>query len=265
MADKGTIDDLHLDEKNFNRHTKAGMELLQKSILENKFGRSILVDKDGNIIAGNATVETARKLGKTKTKVVETTGDELVVVKRTDLDIDSKEARELAVYDNTTSANNLSWDAETLKEIAEKFSISHQRLEELGLPSSAIRSIHGPLDQPAVSLSIDKYIYTPHGEKPNIKECIDRTRFDEIVSRIEATEGLTDDERTVLTLCAMRWLDINLEKFAEYYCHASKPMQDCIEDNCLVIVDAGKAKEKGLMKLSESLKELLELELSEND
>lgn len=262
MADKGTIDDLRFDEHNFNCHTKAGMELLEKSIKENKFGRSILVDKDGNIIAGNATAETAKKLGKDKIKVVETNGDELVVVKRTDLEIDSKEARELALLDNTTSANNLQWDANKLKQMAEQFSMSREDLQELGLPSSAIREIHGALDQPAVSLSYDKYIYTPHGAKPNIKECIDRTKFDEVVAKIEATEGLTGDERTVLMLCAMRWLDINLEKFAEYYCHASKPMQECIEDSCLVIVDANKAKEKGLLKLSEDLGELLNLEIN---
>lgn len=123
MADKGTIDDLRFDEHNFNRHTKEGMELLEKSISENKFGRSILVDKDGNIIAGNATAETAKKLGKTKIRVVETDGEELVVVKRTDLDIDSKEARELAFADNSVAHRNLDWDTGKLQEAAASFGL----------------------------------------------------------------------------------------------------------------------------------------------
>lgn len=123
MADKGTIDDLRFDEHNFNRHTKAGMELLEKSIKENKFGRSILVDKDGNIIAGNATAETAKKLGKDKIKVVETNGDELVVVKRTDLEIDSKEARELAMADNAVAMRNLEWDKKEITAAAESFGV----------------------------------------------------------------------------------------------------------------------------------------------
>lgn len=76
------IKDLKFDDKNFNKHTEFGMGLLEKSL--NKFGagRSILVDKDNNIIAGNGIVEAAANAGLTKTKVVETTGDELVVQDR---------------------------------------------------------------------------------------------------------------------------------------------------------------------------------------
>lgn len=98
------IEELKFDTHNYNQHTEKGMMLLEKSITENGLGRSILVDKDGNIIAGNATAETAKKLGKNKIKVIETTGDELVVVKRTDLDIDSTEGRNLALADNAVSA-----------------------------------------------------------------------------------------------------------------------------------------------------------------
>ena len=41
-----SIDDLTLDEKNFNKHTKEGMALLKKSIERNKLGRSVLTDGD---------------------------------------------------------------------------------------------------------------------------------------------------------------------------------------------------------------------------
>lgn len=118
-----SIEDLRPDALNFNRHTERGMELLEKSIKENKFGRSILVDKDGNIIAGNATVEAAKKLGSKKIKVIETTGEELVVVKRTDLEIDSKEARELALADNGVAAVNLEWDEDAIQAAKEQFGI----------------------------------------------------------------------------------------------------------------------------------------------
>lgn len=119
MAKLKSIDDLKFDEHNFNKHTKDGMSLLEKSVREHNFGRSILVDKDNNIIAGNGIVETAKKLDKTKIKVVETTGDELVVVKRTDVDINSKAGREMALADNATSANDLAWNEEELA-LAEK-------------------------------------------------------------------------------------------------------------------------------------------------
>ena len=85
----GNIDQLKFDDKNFNKHTEYGMSLLEKSLRENGAGRSILVDKDDNIIAGNGIVEAAINAGISKTRIVEVTGDELVVVKRTDLELDS--------------------------------------------------------------------------------------------------------------------------------------------------------------------------------
>lgn len=122
---------LKFDEHNFNKHTEEGMDLLEKSVREHNFGRSILVDKDNNIIAGNGIVETAKKLDKTKIKVVETTGEELVVVKRTDVDINSKAGREMALADNATASNNLSWDKSTLAQVAQEFEID---VEDWGCP-----------------------------------------------------------------------------------------------------------------------------------
>ena len=42
--------------------------------------------------------------------MIETTGDELVAVKRTDVDIDSAEGRKMAYLDNLTTQVNLTWD-----------------------------------------------------------------------------------------------------------------------------------------------------------
>lgn len=131
MGKLETIEDLKFDEHNFNRHTEDGMELLERSVREHNFGRSILVDKDNNIIAGNGIVETAKKLDKTKIRVIETTGEELVVVKRTDVDINTKKGREMALADNATASNNLSWSKEELSEIADKFDID---VEGWGVP-----------------------------------------------------------------------------------------------------------------------------------
>ena len=104
------IEELKFDKKNFNRHTENGMRLLEKSLREFGAGRSILVDKDNNIIAGNGIVESAMNAGITKTRVVETTGDELVVVKRTDVELDTKRGREMALADNATASADLEWD-----------------------------------------------------------------------------------------------------------------------------------------------------------
>lgn len=119
-----TLDDLKLDEKNFNKHTSEGMKLLRQSIERNKLGRSVLVDKDGNLIAGNGVTETLMGMPeKPNIKVVDTDGSELVVVRRTDLEIDSREARELAMADNAVAYQNLSWDKDNLQKVVTDFGI----------------------------------------------------------------------------------------------------------------------------------------------
>ena len=130
MSDNNGIEKLKFDTKNFNKHTERGMSLLEKSLRQNGAGRSILVDKDDNIIAGNGIVEAAVNAGITKTKVVEVTGDELVVVKRTDLELDSKRGREMALADNATAAVDLAWDFDQLAQAVEEFDLN---VDEWGL------------------------------------------------------------------------------------------------------------------------------------
>jgi DNA modification methylase len=112
LAAAGNADSLALDPRNVNRGTDRGRAVLAESLRRLGAGRSILVDKHGMAIAGNKTLEAARGLGVTKTIVVPTTGQELVVVQRTDLDLATDTAaRELAVADNRASELGLEWDA----------------------------------------------------------------------------------------------------------------------------------------------------------
>lgn len=114
-------DDLKLDKHNANLGTERGKELLDQSIKELGAGRSILVDKEGNVIAGNKTLAAARKAG-LKIRVVPSKRDELVVVQREDLDLDDAtgEARRLAYLDNRVAEIDLEWDVNILaQDVAE--------------------------------------------------------------------------------------------------------------------------------------------------
>ncbi len=114
------IKDLRLDDRNANRGTDRGRELLGASLKRLGTGRSILVDRRGAVIAGNKTLERAAALG-LAVRVVETDGKELVVVQRRDLDLDrDKAARELAVADNRVAEVNLDWDPLVLKSLLEE-------------------------------------------------------------------------------------------------------------------------------------------------
>lgn len=111
------IEDLVQDNRNFNLGTEQGRELMERSLSELGAGRSVLVDKNNILIAGNKTQEAAIKAGIRKVRVVETTGDELVAVKRTDVDIDTKKGRELAFVDNLSTQVGLAWDTEQLEQV----------------------------------------------------------------------------------------------------------------------------------------------------
>lgn len=113
------ISDLKFDDKNFNKHTEFGMGLLEKSLKQFGAGRSILIDKDNNIIAGNGIVEAAGQAGLEKVKIIETTGEEIVAVKRTDVSLNSTQGREMALADNATAAADLEWDEDTIGEFFE--------------------------------------------------------------------------------------------------------------------------------------------------
>lgn len=114
------IKDLHPDEMNFNRGTYEGELLMEHSLSRLKAGRSILIDQNNNIIAGNKTADIADRLGY-KLRTIETDGTTLIAVKRTDISLDSKEGRELAIADNATAQMNLSWDENAMAMAEEQF------------------------------------------------------------------------------------------------------------------------------------------------
>ena len=111
------IEELAQDTHNFNKGNEQGQELMERSFKEMGAGRSILIDRNGHIIAGNKSQKAAIAAGIKKVRVIETTGDELVAVKRTDVDIDSAEGRKLAYLDNLTTQVNLTWDETELEAV----------------------------------------------------------------------------------------------------------------------------------------------------
>jgi len=110
------VKDLIPDDANFNTGTEFGNSLIDKSLSKFGAGRSILIDKNNRIIAGNKTIENAAANGFNDIVVVETTGEQIVAVKRTDIDLNTKKGREMALADNATAKANISWDAQTLTE-----------------------------------------------------------------------------------------------------------------------------------------------------
>jgi len=114
---KGTIKDLIPDPKNANMHTEYGTGLLENSIRQNGFGKSVVISNDGVLIAGNGVAEAAAAIGMERTIEVETDGTELVVVRRKDIKSNTKEFYNMALADNITAMKNIMLNPEVVEAI----------------------------------------------------------------------------------------------------------------------------------------------------
>lgn len=109
-----TIADLKPDPKNARRRTQRSSAMIVNSLHEVGAARSIVIDEDNRILAGNGTVEAAAEAGIENVRIVEVDGETLVAVRRTGLTEEQK--IRLALYDNRT-AELAEWDPPTLAEL----------------------------------------------------------------------------------------------------------------------------------------------------
>ena len=111
---------IKLDEDNVRVHDDANQNAINKSLKNLGTGRSVLVDANNILIAGNGVFEQAKKL-KIPVKIIESDGKELIAIKRTDLKNDSGKRKALAIADN--KANDMSFfDFDKLKTELEQLS-----------------------------------------------------------------------------------------------------------------------------------------------
>lgn len=116
-----SIKDLKSDHKNARKRTDRSASLIKESLERYGAARSIVIDEDNRILAGNGTIEGAKAAGIKNLRVIETDGTEIIAVKRTGLSEEEKVG--LALADNRTS--DLSdWDADMLKQLSEEQDIT---------------------------------------------------------------------------------------------------------------------------------------------
>lgn len=127
MAAKSTkLSDLQPDRQNANQGTERGRTIIRDSLAKYGAGRSVLVDKDNELIAGNKTTEEALKAG-FEAVIVDILPNQILVARRPDLDLDSEtdtRARELAYADNFAGFADLAWNAEQVRLDAQQLDLS---------------------------------------------------------------------------------------------------------------------------------------------
>jgi DNA modification methylase len=103
------IKDLVPDPANRRAHNPRNIGMVVDALQQVGAARSIVIDEDNVILAGNGVTEAAAEAGITRVRVVEADGQEIIAVRRTGLSPEQKRA--LAIYDNRTGElASWNWD-----------------------------------------------------------------------------------------------------------------------------------------------------------
>ena len=113
--------DLVADPQNTRKHSQRNLGFIERSLNEIGAARSIVIDEDNRILAGNGTVEAAALAGIDKVRVIEADGNEIIAVRRVGLTETQK--KRLSLYDNR-SAELASWDIDLLKILGDEVTVS---------------------------------------------------------------------------------------------------------------------------------------------
>ncbi len=115
------LGDLTPDPRNARLHNPRNVGMIEAALHEVGAARSIVIDEDGVVLAGNATIEAAAQAGIERVQVVDADGETIIAVRRRGLTPEQK--TKLALFDNRT-AELAEWDAGVLSELATETDLS---------------------------------------------------------------------------------------------------------------------------------------------
>ncbi len=199
------IADLTQDPRNARKHNERNLDMIERSLQEVGAARSIFIDEDNNILAGNGTVQAAEKAGITNVRIVEANGDEIIAVKRTNLTAEQK--RKLSLFDNRSS-DLAEWDVEALQELADggldlSNFFNNDEIEELGRHvEHNVITDDEPIerDHDAFTQTANSYL---NGTIRQIVLYFNPEQFENVCSRLESVmerEGVTNHTEAFLKL-----------------------------------------------------------------
>jgi len=105
------IADLKPDPQNARKHNPRNIKQIVDSLQEVGAARSIVLDENNVILAGNGVIEAAAIAGIENVRIVEASGNEIIAVKRKNLTPEQK--KRLALFDNR-AGELAEWDVEQL-------------------------------------------------------------------------------------------------------------------------------------------------------
>jgi hypothetical protein len=206
--DSVELTELKPDPQNRRLHNARNLDMIAASLKSVGAARSIVLDENNQILAGNGVHEAAPAAGISRVRIIDADGDELIAVRRHGLTADQK--RELAIFDNR--AGELSeWNEEQL-ESDKAAGLSMQPFwtpeEEAAMAShAAAREIDGMARQSAAT---EPATEEPSGDDPHTFFCpltTDQERVVRAALRLARTFYHVDTTGEALTAALQAWAD----------------------------------------------------------
>lgn len=174
---------------------------------------------------------------------METDGKALVAVKRTDVDLDTKEGRELALADNATQMADLDWDADAIGDAEKEWGISAEDwgvIAEDGMDKDV---------QDEYSRKVKAPNYEPSETPARLEELVDESKTEALKKEIGESK-VSGEIKDFLIKAAERHRVFNFAKIADYFARADKETQALMIRSALVIIDFDEAIRDGFVMLS---------------
>jgi len=240
-----------LHKRNYNAHPPEQLEHIKASLMKDGQYKNIVCAKDMTVLAGHGVLQAAKELGWSKLKAavlpISPRSPVALQILAGDNEIAKlAEVNSKELYAILSELNQLNEDSGLLGTGYNLDSLELLSREELGLSDAYTKKVTAP-------------VYKPKGKKPIVEMLYDRTKTDALVGAINKA-GLPADLTAFLLIAAERHTVFSYANIAEYYCHASKPVQKLMEDSALVIIDYKDALAGGFVQLTKRLGELAEQE-----
>lgn len=239
--------------RNTNKHTEKGMQLLSTSIDEVGVIESISVTKQGTIISGHARKEKFDEKGLVP-KEITLAENEYPVIVRNDIEDNTDTYYKAQILANTTAHQNYNIDLEEVEAVASEYNLD---INTLGIEISEANN-----DEDFIEYGDDnvytKKIKSPHYEitedKPHYSTLTNDKKTQSLIQEIQKA-NISKEDKDFLIKAAHRHTVFDYGKIAEYYAHSDKEVQELMEKSALVIIDFNKAIEYGYVKLSNEVAE----------
>lgn len=247
--------------RNYRTHPEDQIIHLMESIRANGIYRPIVTAHDLTILAGHGVALAAQRVGM-----------EVVPIRRLLLDANDARALKLLAGDNEVAHLGQVDDRALADILLQVKAQDASGLLGTGYDDETFAKFILGIDpgegKSGSELYTSKIVvptYIPSDSKPRTDELYDEGKTQALIRQIEATPGITEEERHFLTLAAQRHTVLHFNRIADFYAHASPEVQALMEESALVIIDFDRAIELGYVQLSNRLAGFVAEEYGEED